>query len=279
MLRTANREELEARALQIRHALIGAALAALFFVILAILLLDPSSGIADVHVPSDGRDLLFAYPGKLPAGEPYVVNQGIGRVGQILSSVIQTSLLGAAGLLIWALVKRRKPVTYAAIFWLVLISYAGPVPTFMQPTPPISVSVPVARTALGVTGAASSASAREMPTWRRYMLAQVAYAEGDRAGAVRLSSRISSEDIASPIEGAYRLQFLQGHPPTVTSACFKFGCLTPPARWWAEIAAFALALLAACLTIAAWQLLRTVRRRLASIEQLTATGRLRRATA
>ncbi len=119
-----------------RRVLVVAALAAIVFIALAILLLDTRAGITDVHVPAAGRDLLFAYPGGLPAGEPYVVDQGVGRIAQILSSIIQTSLLGAAGLLIWALIKRRKWTAYGAIFWMVLISYAGPIPTFMQPAAP-----------------------------------------------------------------------------------------------------------------------------------------------
>ncbi len=57
---------------------------------------------------------------------------------------------------------------------------------------------------------------RETVRWRRYMLAQIAYAEGKPDMAGRLSSGISERDIESPIEGAYRLPFLQGRPPSVS---------------------------------------------------------------
>jgi hypothetical protein len=111
------------------------------------------------------------------------------------------------------------------------------------------------------------------------MLAQIAYAEGKPDMAGRLSSGISERDIESPIEGAYRLPFLQGRPPSVSPACFKFGCLTPAARSQAEIGAFAMALLTLGLAGLAWHVMRTMRRRLAAIADLTATERRRRATA
>ena len=279
MAKATNREELAARAGRIRGALIAVLCAVILFAIVAVLLHDPVSGVFDVHVAGDGPNLLMAHQAALAPGEPYVVDRGIGRVGQILSSVIQTSVLGAAGFIIWALVKRRKRAAYVAIGWIVLISYAGPIPTIMQPDPPVAVSVPAARAALGVTGPANPGWLRETLPWRRYMLAEIAYAEGDRADAARLSAGLTSFDIASPIEGAYRLQFLQGHAPTVSSACFKFGCLTPAGQYWGERAALGLCLLAICLAVAIWRVLRVVRRRLAAIDELTATGRRVRAMA
>ena len=250
-----------------------AALAAIVFAIVAVLLLDTHAGIIDVHVPYAGRDMLLDYKGPMPAGEPYTVDRGLGRVSQILSSIIQTSTLGAAGVTIWALIGRRKVVVYFAIGWLVLISYAGPIPTLMPPDPPIAVSVPLARAAMAVKGPAGSDWMAERTGWRRYVLAQIAYAEGNRADAARLSSGLGIKDITSPIEGAYRLQYLQGEAPTMSASCFKFGCLSNGSRWWGELGAALLTTLALALMVCGALTLRAVRRRLAAIDILVATGR------
>jgi hypothetical protein len=273
MRRTMNHAELVAHANQIRQAMMIAALAALVFAIVAVLLLDSHTGIVDVHVPYAGRYVLLDYKGPMPAGEPYTVGRGLGRLSQILSSIIETSTLGAAGLIIWGLIKRRKIGVYLAIGWLVLVSYAGPIPTLMQPDPPIAVSVPLARAALTIEGPAGPAWMAEKTGWRRYMLAQIAYAEGNRAAAARLSSGLGIEDITSPIEGPYRLQYLQGQAPTMSASCFKFGCLSHAGRRWGELGAALLTTVALVLALCGALTLRVVRRRLAAIDMLVATGR------
>ena len=274
-----NHAEMVARANQIRRAMMIAVLAAFVFAVVAVLLLDTHTGIVDVHVPYAGRHMMLDYKGPMPPGEPYTVDRGLGRVAQILSSIIQTSTLGAAGLIIWALIKRRKVVAYLAIGWLVLVSYAGPIPTLMQPDPPIAVSVSLARAAMAVKGPAGPDWMTEKTGWRRYVLAQIAYAEGNRAAAARLSSGLGIEDITSPIEGTYRLQYLQGDAPAMSASCFKFGCLSTDGRWWGELGAVLLTSLAFALAVCCAFTLHVVRRRLAVIDTLVATGRRARVMA
>jgi hypothetical protein len=259
----------------VRSALTGLASLAAFFVVVAILLLDTANGLNGVHLAGAGRDLLLGGAGPLPSGQPYAVDRGLGGVARFLATALQASTLVATGSIVWALIKRRKAIAYAAIGWIALIAYAGPIPTMMQPMPPVAVSVPVARSLLHLRGPASPAWLSEKTGWRRYMLAQIAYAEGDRAMARRLAAGLGPLDLQSPIEGDYRLALLGGREAAST-ACFKFGCLTYEAQRRGEIIAFSLALTALILAGGAAFTLAIMRRRGARVDGLIASHRLAR---
>jgi hypothetical protein len=274
MRTTASPDELQRRTARVRSTLVGLAFLAAFFVVVAILLLDTAIGLNGVHLAGAARDLL-GQAGPLPSGQPYAVDRGLGGVARFLATALQASTLVATGSIVWALIKRRKAVAYAAIGWIALIAYAGPIPTMMQPMPPVAVSVPVARSLLHLRGPASPAWLGEKTGWRRYMLAQIAYTEGDRAMARRLAAALSPVDLQSPIEGDYRLALLGGQE-TASSACFKFGCLTHQGQRWGEIIAASLALTALVLTGASAFTLATMRRRRTRIDGLVASHRLAR---
>lgn len=254
------------RAGHARAALAAGALVALGAVLLLALLIEPGSGVVDVQIPAGARSLVEAHRTLLASGEPWVVGRGIGRIPQMLACAMQAGSLVAAALGIWALAKRRKRIGWIAAAYIGLIQVAGPIPTTMQPEPPIAVSVATARRLLAIDASGASAAS----PWRRYMSAQLAYAERDRAGAMRLARGIDAEQLQSPIEARYRLQFLQSGPIAQTSVCFKLGCLSPGRQRAAQAMAAALLIAGAALAAGAAWLLILLTRRIGRIKRLRA---------
>lgn len=268
----ANRADLDRQMKLMRSVLIGAALGSAFAAIVLALIALNGGGIADVHVPSDALSLLRKHPGGLPDGEPYVVGRGPGPLRQVLGSVLPLSHLLALGVTIWALTKRRKAIALAGIAWIVLMSLAGPALTLVQPTPPLAVSAPVAREIVRADLDKLSPDEREvMIDPMRYMKAQLAYLDGNRPTAAKLSAGLAPNDIGSPIEGAKRLQYLQGSLGEA-GICLPAGCLSPTQRTIVE--RLVIAALTACVlcAIAALALLQLMTRRAHRIDRLVSGG-------
>jgi hypothetical protein len=273
-------DALVARALGMRRALIVALAAAFAFLVLALGMIEPTNGVPDVHVPGAAIWVLTAQASTLAPGEPYIVGPGIGRIPEYLASAMQVSGFFALIFVIWALAKRRKPIAIGAFAWFAMVSNFGPIPTMMQPEPPIAVSPATARSALGLGLAPERQWPAEPVAWRRYMMAQIAFAEGDRGTAASLARGIESHDILSPIEGARRLQLIQGAGASAQSAvCFKSGCMTSAGRGASQLVAASLAIVALALAFGFAATLRTLRRRLDRIEELVASGRRARSMA
>ena len=214
---------LAVRTRRVRGGMAFALAAALFGGFLLVLLIEPGSGVQDVHLPSAGRHLLGAHRSLLATDEPWVVGRGIGRLPQMLARALHIASLGAVPLVLWALIKRKKVVGWSAIGFVATMGAAGPIPTTMQPEPPVAVSAETAARLL-------ASEPGEATPWRRYMLAQIALAHGDRSAAAGLARGLDPDDLQSPIEAPYRLQYLRGGPITTTSTCFAFGCLDPTGR-------------------------------------------------
>jgi hypothetical protein len=269
MIDLADDNDLRTRARAARRAMIAGVCLASFALVLLVLLIEPGSGVSDVHVPSDGRHLIDDHRSLLAAGEPAIVGRGWGRLSQVVATVLSAGSLVAAGLALWGLVRRRRAVAWIGAGYVVVMGLAGPIPTTMQPEPPIVVAAATAARLLATETADGAA-------WRRYMMAQVAYVRGDRTGAATLARGIGPGDLHSPIESRYRLQFLQGLPITKTSVCFKFGCLDRAQR--RSAVRFALVFLAAGVAAVAglgWLLI-LLTRRLRRIDALRTDGVLRR---
>ena len=277
MRKLAGTDDLIERAAQVRRALVAAVLAAACALIVAVLLIEPTSGIADVHVP-EGTLSLFAHPGGLPAGEPYIVGRGWGRLPQLLGTLIHLVTFGAWGVAIWALVKRHKPLAMIAVAWVVTVRIAGPMTATMQPTPPVAVSTSVARAVIAANVGWRDGM-EEDQQWVRYIKAQIAYIDGDRAAAAGLSAGLDKNDIELPDEMRYRLQYLQGGPITMSSACFETGCLSPMTRAASQLVAITGLAVATAFAITFAALLRLLKGRVARIEELSARGRRARLTA
>lgn len=256
-----------------------AAAAALCLALLAILVVDSHSSVTDVHVPEQHLAVLRGYGGTLPAGQPYVVDRGVGPVGRTVAWVLQSASIVAIGLLIWSLVTRRKGIAYAAAAWLLLAYCTGPIPSMMQPVPPVAVSVDVARAALHVTGPANVAWAKDPANWRRYMLAQIAFAEGKTSIAAKLATDLRPGDLGAPIEALYRLSFFDPASAAEMSPWCRTGCLSPVARTAGATVMISTAVLSLAASLVLAFAFGAMRRRLSVIDTLATTGRRRRMTA
>ena len=164
---------------------------------------------------------------------------------------------------IWALATRRKRIGRSAIaILMVALNLFRPVSPPMQPIPPVAVEAAAARRLVGLGPVQPVVSFRTGDASTRYVLAQIAYVEGDRAGARRLWAGLNGRDLESPIEAPFRLQFLQGRPVWRSAVCTTTGCFPEPVRaLLAAIAAFA-ALALAGAAAAAWEVAAPDRRAL-----------------
>jgi hypothetical protein len=201
-------------------------------------------------------------------GEPYVVGPGLGRIPEIAAVVEKIAELVAVIALIWAVIKRRKSVSIACTMALFANQLVGPIAMIMQPAPPIAVSADVGRALVR----AIPEAVRDNPA-QRYLRSQVAYLDGNRTEAKRLAFGLDEQQLASPIEVPYRLQFLRGEPIVTTSACFALGCASPTTRNAALIMASILFTGSAAAALLAVSALTSLRRRVTRMEALHAEDR------
>jgi len=228
MARATTIEDLETRrSLLARSAAIAAGII-LFAAAAFVLLLQPGagSGPADVHVPDFALGLLDRLPedGIAIAGGP------VALVQRWMSTFVGFLMIVALGLFLLALKQRRKGVAKIAFPVLIGLSLLRPVSPPTQMNPPRAVAAPTARTLLGIPPQGWPREWRTSYPENRYMLAQIAWIEGDRAAAARFSAGLTGEEMASPIEAPFRLQYLQGRPPVRTTACLTTGCFSEGVR-------------------------------------------------
>jgi hypothetical protein len=245
----------------------GAALVAAFAFVL---LLQPGagSGPADVHVPDFALHLL----GKAPSGAVHLAGGRIAEAQSGLSKIITALTLAAFATVVWALWKRRKVPGHLGLACFIGLQLMSPVSPQLQMNPARGVSAATARQLLGLAPNAPLPSARGADPETRYLLAQIAFIEGDRAAARRFAAGLEGGQMASPIEAPFRLQFLQGRPPVRSTVCFPTGCVGETARAAAFIVSVAAAILALALAIAAFLLRRALGRRCARIAGLEASA-------
>ena len=228
MARHTTLERLESRrSLLARSAAIAAGVI-LFAASAFVLLLQPGagSGPADVHVPDFALRLLD----RVAEDRVAIVGGPVALVQSWLSTFLGILMLVALGLFILALKQRRKGLSKIAFGCLIGLSLLQPVSPPTQMNPPRAVNPATARALLGVPSHGwPSEWAKSLPE-NRYILAQIAFIEGDRDSAARFSAGLTGAEMASPIEAPFRLQFLQGRPPVRTTMCFVSGCLSENVR-------------------------------------------------
>jgi hypothetical protein len=257
-------DDLESRRRQLASVAYAAAGAALVAAIASIILLQPGAGTgpADVHLPDTGSFFAARDPAAHIAGGPIAELQA--RLGTLLLVLGY----GSIALLVWALIRRSKKLAKFGFFSLLAFSLLRPVSPSMQMNPPQAVSAAAARERLGL-GREGWPAAPETRPGTRYMLAQIAFIEGDRARAAHFSAGLAGRDLASPIEAPFRLQFLQGLPVGRTTVCYIQGCFPETVRRILQIAMALLVLASLALGGAAIRLRGLLRRRCERIEQLS----------
>ena len=246
---------------------ICAAIVALGALFVRGLLVQPSIAIAGVavspHVPGH----------RLAGWDLSLVSDGAGWIHHVSTTGLY--LLSSAALFgfIYALVQRQRPLAIASAFFLVFGSTFAPAPTLMQPSPPKAMSVEVAERFV-----ADPENFHERDTVsRRYMQAQIAYIRGDRALARSLSAGLDARALASPIEGAYRLRFLQGTAIEETNLCTRsMRCISPERLAMWQRASWFVAFVSALLALTAWWFARSLSTRLERMATLEGQLRLRR---
>lgn len=258
--------------MRVRAVLSGVCLVAAIALLTLLLLIQPESGVSDVHLPEAAQPLLATI--RLPVGEPYIVGPGLGRIPEFAAIAEKLAALAAGILLIWAIVKRRKSVAKTCALLLCANALLGPIPMRMQPTPPIAVSAEVGRALVRAMPTAGRASPEQ-----RYVRSQVAYLNGDHALSAKFAAGLDGDQLASPIEAPFRLQYLRGEPIEVTSACFKLGCASPATRNVALLISATLFAGSTAAAILAFVAVATLRRRLARLETLSVKDRRRRLAA
>ena len=249
-----------------RQVMLGAAALAALALLVRGILISPSIGIEGVAVPTH-------VPGHRLAGQDLsLIWTGAGWIQLALSALVQVVAAIAPLVFIWALIKRKSRIALYSIALTIILGAFAPVSTVMQPTPPKAMSV---------TGAAAFVrqDSNFHPNDRvsqRYMAAQLAYLQGDKARARRLSAGLTARALASPIEAEYRLQFLQGRKPEMSNVCFKpLNCLNQDTLGKARIAAMAAFVLALIVALGAFWLCRVFRARIERIGALQGQVRLR----
>jgi hypothetical protein len=260
------------RAALARRALWSFVTVALTALVVRGVLIAPSTGIPDVHVPS-ALMLTVRMPSDpwfLRAETPHLIGRGIGLIPRVLSTLLSAGTLGAGVALIWALAVHRGGIVKLALVYLIVVSLIGPFPMLMQPETASAIEVDAAERLLGPVPIAKPAD----PVWKRYMFAQMAYARGDRANARRLSADLAARDIGGLHETTYRLQLMQGKSADISNVCFMRGCLSAAVLERARGASADIGILALLCSAVAGGLLVILRARLARVDALLARARV-----
>jgi hypothetical protein len=270
MARATTLEDLHARrSLLARTSAIAGGIV-LFAAAAFVLLLQPgaASGPADVHVPDFALHLLD----RLPEDRIAIVGGPVALVQRWLSTFV--TLLGVGSLVLFciALTQRRKGIAKVALPCMIGLSLLRPVSPATQMNAPSAVTPATARALLGIP---PQGWPREWATSypeNRYMLAQIAFIEGDRAAAARFSAGLTGEEMASPIEAPFRIQFLQGRPPVRTTVCLTSGCFSESVREILSLVMLAALLLGLAVGGASASLRLALGRRCERITELQAVG-------
>jgi hypothetical protein len=252
----------------LHYALVAAGLAGL----LLLLLIEPQIGVYDVHVPVQAQFLLEKYSATVATGEPWLIGRGAGRIPQTLAVMIECMGLLAVLAIMWGLVRRRPRVVWSSVAAIAFVWLAGPIPTPMQPMPPAAVSSETASRILAQEPEAPDED--RLGPWRPYMLAQMAFVDGDHARAAVLAHNFDGSDLASPIEAPFRMQFLRGGPILTTSVCFKFGCLGPAMLATARAISWVVLVAALLIALSLFVTWRILTQRLTRVAALCASGPL-----
>lgn len=238
-----------------RQALLWAAAVLLIAFAIRGLLVPPYVGIEAVHIPGEmGWDWT---DGMGPLGD------GLWAIPHAIALVLDFLSLVAAVALIWALCVRRAGVVTPCLAFFLIHSLISPLPVLHPAALPRGTDLSTAQRLLGPASRITAADNEG----KRYIAAQIAFLQGNRAAARRLSQGIEA-DVLGSRDAAYRLPLLQGRKPDTTIVCFKYGCLSPQSLAEAQKVTMALAVLAALgMAIAAyiWHLLRTRNERIAEL--------------
>jgi len=259
-----NLDQLDARASAMGHLAAYAGIAAGVAAMMWILVLQPgAAGPVDVQIPTTAPvAFLFAAGSRIAGGPIAALQAALGTLLMLASAL-------AIGCALWALAKKRKALGRAAFAFLVGINLFHPVSPPMQPDPPKAVDVAKARKLVGLEPGKSAGSLVSPDPAIRYIVSQIAWIEGDRDGARRLSAGLNAAMLESPIEASFRLQFLQSKPVVRSSVCTTSGCLPAEVRAKASLALAALTLLLAAAAAAGWAVRRHIGARCRRLAELS----------
>jgi hypothetical protein len=256
-------DELRRRAAAIGQVSLIAGVAGLVASTFWALLLQPGrDGIADVHLPSSA-------PALTAARGFHVAGGGIAAFQANLAFALTLVSFIAFICAIWALASRRKRMGRWAIGLLVALNLFRPVSPPMQPMPPVAVDAAEARRLVGLAPGERAASSRTGDPSARYVLAQIAYIEGDRVGARQLAAGLDGGALDSPIEAPFRLQFLQGRPIARSAVCTTSGCFPEAVRAFLAALAACASLALTATAAAAWAVRRRIVARCRRIDGLS----------
>jgi len=223
--------------LKARHAWLGkmarrGIFLALFCAVAFLLTLQAGawSGPRDVHIPdslansmverwSNGNDRV------------HIVGGVIGTIQHWIGIGITIGALATFLMLILSLIRRKLWMLKFAGLMYFALTILYPVSPPAQIWASKSVSTATARDLLGIRAAGWPTDTKMADPDKRYMLAQIAFIEGDKATATRLSAGLSGRQLRSPIEAPFRLQFLQGRQNNLSAVCNVSGCLKEPVRF------------------------------------------------
>jgi hypothetical protein len=186
---------------------------------------------SDVHVPADW--LRPRRLGTFQLGEPYPVGLGIAKVVQwILFIAFTGGQLAALACLVWAMSKKRREIVLPVLLILIVLGAVAPVPKVMSRGIAEAVSVETAQALVQENWPRSDTAIFKLAQRfedeaTAYVRAQIAYVQGNQQQARALVANIDTDDLSSPIEAPYRMQFLRSRPEGRSTVCFiTFGCLS-----------------------------------------------------
>ncbi|HYJ51704.1 MAG TPA: hypothetical protein VEW04_00880 [Allosphingosinicella sp.] len=259
MARPTTIDDLERRRQRLAALTYAAAGAVLVGIAASVVMLQAGAGAgpSDVHLPEAMLPVLQRNSAFEP--EVHIAGGAIAALQNRLGVALLFSGLVAMGVIAWALVKRRKAAAKYAMFCLIGCNVLRPVSPPMQIAPPRAVDAASARRLIGL-GPRGWPSGIDRPEVR-YVLAQIAFIEGDRMRAMQFSAGLTGSALASPIEAPFRLQFLQNSAPTRSTVCYPQGCFSESARGSLQKLFFILTLAALGMGIGTFRLRLMLRRR------------------
>ncbi|MDB5669866.1 MAG: hypothetical protein JWO25_825 [Alphaproteobacteria bacterium] len=269
-------DDLQRRARRARDLSIVAASLAVLALFMCVFLLQAGagSGPGDVDIPPASHWLVEH--GGLPAGEPHLAGGWIttlqGRVATVAHLVYGLAVI----VFIWGLIKRRKrtaKIAFAAIVGISIFNPTNPARIF---NPAVALPASTARSVMGLPAGGPLVTKTPPDAATRYMLAQIAYVEGDRRSAASFARGLDSGNLMSPIEAPFRLQFLQGRNQGLTTVCKWNGCLGESTRGTLSVLAWLLFALASAAAGSCLWFSLSLRRRCERVAELEAGRRLRR---
>jgi hypothetical protein len=217
-----------------------------------ILVLQPGAfdGPVDVHILDNLADKLV--PRWSTGGNGvWIVGGFIGTVQHWIGIAVQSFGFLAIPFTIGSLIFRKKKAAKFGVFLFLAAMLLHTVSPTTQVWAPKAVSTATARQLLDMPASGWPADAASAVPGQRYVMAQIAFIEGDPARAARYSADLRGSLLGSPIEAPFRLQFLQGRPNIMSTVCKISGCMKESVRFPLSIFMGLASLIAIALVIGA----------------------------